>query len=158
MVISIREINKENYMEVCELTSNKDGKLTLYEEFICSNAVSLAESKYSSNMHPMSLYNDEVLIGFFMYAHSEKTPDLVTICRFMIDHKFLGKGWGRQSFDVMLNYFKNSMKVSSVELMIEDENIIAKKLYTSYGFTFTGKVNTFTGGMTTHEYYYRLDF
>ncbi len=42
--------------------------------------------------------------------------------------------------------------------MIEDENIIAKKLYTSYGFTFTGKINTFTGDMTTHEYYYRLDF
>ena len=24
--------------------------------------------------------------------------------------------------------------------------------------TFTGKINTFTGDMTTHEYYYRLDF
>lgn len=90
-------------MEVCELTSNKDVKLTLYEEFICSNAVFLAESKYSSNMHPMSLYNDEVLIGFFIYGHSEKIIYILSV-------------------------------------------------------TFTGKINTFTGDMTTHEYYYRLDF
>ncbi len=33
-------------MEVCELTSNKDVKLTLYEEFICSNTVSLAYAPY----------------------------------------------------------------------------------------------------------------
>ena len=38
-------------MDVCELTSNTDVKLTLYEEFICSNAVFLAESKYSSNYY-----------------------------------------------------------------------------------------------------------
>lgn len=84
-------------MEVCELTSNTDVKLTLYEEFICSNAVFLAESKYSSN------YYDEVLIGFFMYGHSEKIIYILSV-------------------------------------------------------TFTGKINTFTGDMTTHEYYYRLDF
>ncbi|SIS15267.1 diamine N-acetyltransferase [Peribacillus simplex] len=151
MVISIREIDKKNYIEVCELTSNKDGARTLDEEYICSNAMSLAESKYFSTMKPMSIYNDDDLIGFFTYEYIEKTPDLVTICRYMIDHKFLGKGLGRKSFKAILNYFKESVKVGSVELMIENENTIAKNLYTSFGFTFTGKIDR-------NEYYYRLDF
>lgn len=151
MAIIIREINQDNCFDVCELTSNKDGTRTLDEEFICSNAMSLAEAKYFSFMRPMAIYNEDILIGFFMYKYFEESSNIATICRYMIDYKYLGKGLGRESFRTILNYFKKDVKVKSVELMIDAENIVAKNLYISFGFSYTGKIDH-------DEYYYRLDF
>ncbi|GIN92675.1 hypothetical protein J6TS1_20600 [Siminovitchia terrae] len=63
-MIKVKEINQDNVFDVCELTSNKDGIGTLFEEFICSNAYSIAEAKYFSNMYPKALYKNDLLIVF----------------------------------------------------------------------------------------------
>lgn len=43
-------------------------------------------------MHPNAIYNNDVLIGFFMYQRAENQADTATVCRFMIDHQFQHKG------------------------------------------------------------------
>ena len=49
-----------------------------------------------------------------------------TICRFMIDYKFQGKGLGQKSFKSILDWLKTS-GVQTVNLMLDDTNQIAKK-------------------------------
>lgn len=147
-MIKVKEINQDNVFDVCELTSNKDGIGTLFEEFICCNAYSIAEAKYFSNMHPKALYKNDLLIGFFMYKH-EKGSTEVELCRYMLDYKYIGKGLGKESFKGIIDYFKNQEEINTIILMIDKENTVAENLYNSFGFTFTGKIYK-------EEYYYSL--
>ncbi|AXY56372.1 GNAT family N-acetyltransferase [Acinetobacter chinensis] len=148
-MIEIREIDKDNCFDVCELTGNKDGIGTIFEDFLCCNAISLTESKFYPECKPKALYSNDTLIGFFMYKQFSPEDTEVEVCRFMIDHKYLGKGYGRQSFAAILEFFKSN-GIKTVNIMIDDDNIIAKKLYTSFGFTFTGKI-------LKEELYYQLN-
>ncbi|QIL79946.1 GNAT family N-acetyltransferase [Diaphorobacter sp. HDW4A] len=131
-----------------ELTSNRDGVGTILEEHLCANAVSIAEAKYFPDMCPRAIYSQDQLIGFFMFRRSIELPDEVEICRFMLDHKFSGKGLGRLSFKEILDYFRRA-NVKTVLLMLEEHNIVAKNLYMSFGFQFTGNIEK-------EEHFYRL--
>ncbi len=147
-MVAIKEVDMQNVFDVCDLTTNKDGVGTVMEEYLCCNAVSVAESKFDLTMHPKALYADDTLIGFFMYRHTEEDAGTATICRFMIDHAFQGKGLGRQALHCILEYLK-AQGIQTVVLMIDDANKIAKSLYLSFGFSFTGKIDK-------GEYYYQL--
>lgn len=143
-MIKIREITIENYPLICELTTNNNGIPTLYETFVCCNALSLAESKYEKGMKPKAIYLNDKLIGFFMYQSLANNK--IMIYRFMIDYKFQQKGLGKKSFATIIEYFRNS---NDIILAIDPENEVAKKLYESFGFKFTGKI-------IQEEHYYRL--
>ncbi len=148
-MIRIKAIDAENIFEVCELTTNQDGIGTTMEKYLCCNAVSIAEAKYYPEMHPNAIYNNSTLIGFFMYKRAENQPDKVTLCRFMIDYRFQHKGLGKKAFEYILKGLK-IQGVRKVILMIDNANEIAKNLYLSFGFQFTGKIDK-------NEYYYELD-
>ena len=148
-MIRIKDIDAENVFDVCELTTNQNGIGTVMEEYLCCNAVSIAEAKYFSEMFPNAIYNNNVPIGFFMYKRTEEKPDTATLCRFMIDYRFQHKGLGKKAFEHILRGLK-IQGVRKVILMIDDTNIIAKKLYLSFGFQFTGKIDK-------DEYYYELE-
>ena len=132
-MIRIKDIDAENVFDVCELTTNQNGIGTIMEEYLCCNAVSIAEAKYFSEMFPNAIYNNNVPIGFFMYKRTEEKPDTATLCRFMIDYRFQHKGLGKKAFEHILRGLK-IQGVRKVILMIDDTNIIAKKLYLSFGF------------------------
>ena len=148
-MIRIKDIDADNIFDVCELTTNQNGIGTIMEEYLCCNAVSIAEAKYFSEMFPNAIYNNNVPIGFFMYKRTEEKPDTATLCRFMIDYRFQHKGLGKKAFEHILRGLK-IQGVRKVILMIDDTNIIAKKLYLSFGFQFTGKTDK-------DEYYYELE-
>lgn len=148
-MIRIKDIDAENVFDVCELTTNQNGIGTIMEEYLCCNAVSIAKAKYFSEMFPNAIYNNNVPIGFFMYKRTEEKPDTATLCRFMIDYRFQHKGLGKKAFEHILRGLK-IQGVRKVILMIDDTNIIAKKLYLSFGFQFTGKIDK-------DEYYYELE-
>lgn len=147
-MVHIEEITAENIFDVCELTTNENGIGTTMEEYLCCNATSVAESKYFPEMHPQAIYNGPTLIGFFMYRRTPDEPETATICRFMIDYKFQRQGLGREAMGSILRHLKDC-GVSKVVLMIDDENTVAKNLYLSFGFRFTGKIDK-------EEHYYEL--
>lgn len=147
-MINIRKIDADNVFDICELTSNDNGIGTLFEGFICCNAISIAESKFYLECKPRAIYLNEVPIGFYMYKQWPHQSKDVELCRFMLHFSFKGKGLGRQSFSAMLEDFRTS-GVREVTLMIDKDNRIAKKLYLSFGFAFTGKIEK-------EEYFYSL--
>ena len=66
-MIRIKAVDEQNLLDVCELTANEAGMGTTVAGCSCCNAVSIAEAKYYPEMHPNAIYNNNVLIGFFMY-------------------------------------------------------------------------------------------
>lgn len=63
-MIRIKAVDAQNILDVCELTTNQDGNGTAMEGCSCCNAISIAEAKYDSEMHPNAIYNNNVLIVF----------------------------------------------------------------------------------------------
>lgn len=149
-MLSICEINRDNVFDVCELTSNPDGVGTLFEEFICCNAISISESAFYPECKSRAIYLNQNAIGFFMYKQFPNTIKEAEICRFMLDHKYIGKGFGRQSFSEILAYLRKQ-NIEKTTIMIDAKNHIAKNLYISFGFSFTGRIEK-------DEYFYSLIF
>lgn len=147
-MISLKEVDLQNVFDICELTTNPNGIGTVMEEYLCCNAISVAESKYYPEMHPKAIYNNEMLIGFVMYKRTSDEPGTAAVCRFMLDYKFQHKGLGRKAFECILKHFK-SLGISKAVVMIDENNVTAKKLYCSFGFEFTGKIDK-------DEHYYAL--
>ena len=107
-MIRIKAVDEENILDVCELKTNQDDIRGAIEAHSYCNAISIAEAKYHSEMYPNAIYNNNVLIGFFMYQRTE-------------NHAETG--------------------VKEVIVIIDNANENAKKLYLSFGFHSTGKID-----------------
>ncbi|MEK6513471.1 GNAT family N-acetyltransferase [Myroides odoratimimus] len=140
MRITLREVTADNYYEVGLLTTNKDGKPTFDEEYICGNAVSIAESKFYPNLEPQAIYSDEELIGFIMSGPYDRDQDNYWIMRFMIDYQHQGKGYGKKAFEAFLEQIRLRELVQELYLGLDESNVRAIQLYTSCGFVNTGVV------------------
>lgn len=134
-MIQLKEINKDNVVKACFLTTNKDAKATASEEFVAGNALSIAQSKYEPNTLVKAIYDDETMVGFAMYGIDEH--DECWIIRFMIDHKFQGKGYGKNAFQLIVDDMINLYHPKEIKISIEPENVLAKKLYEKAGFVDT---------------------
>lgn len=130
-----RDINKENWKEAVDL-SVKDEQ----SDFIESNALSIAESKYVENWIVKGIYLEEELIGFTMYGYFDDDKR-VWLDRFMIDYKFQGKGYGKKGLLKLIEHIANEFKVKKIYLSIFENNKGALRLYEKIGFKFTGELD-----------------
>ena len=147
-MIRIKAVVSENILEVCELTTKQDGVRATAEGRSYYNALSIAEAKYDLEMHPNAIYNNNVLIGFFMYQRVENQADIATVCRFMVDNRFQKKGLEEKALEHILRGLK-IQGVKKVIFFVDDANEEAKNLYLSFGFDLAGKNDN-------NEYYYEL--
>lgn len=134
------EINEDNWRKIVFLSTNEDGKATIVEKFVASNALSIVQSVYETGWITRGIEVEDKLIGFTMYGLDEETSNY-WLCRFMIDHQSQGKGYGRKAIELILNEIKQLDGCESIYLSTEPDNETAIKLYESLGFQKTGKLN-----------------
>ncbi|MEK4085128.1 GNAT family N-acetyltransferase [Psychrobacillus sp. FSL K6-1415] len=134
------EINKDNWLKTVLLTTNEDGKATVVEKFVASNALSIVQSIYETGWNVRGIQLDGKIIGFTMYGLDEDTKNY-WICRLMIDYTQQGKGYGRKVIQLILDEMKQLHDCRSIYLSTEPDNEVAIKLYESFGFQKTGKMN-----------------
>lgn len=138
MNILLKEINKDNWYDCVSLKVEEHQK-----NFVASNAFSLAQASYETDCTPLAIYNENTMIGFVMFSIDKKDDDSseeLWICRFMIDAKFQGKGYGRAAMAKILEHIKNHYDYNKVFLSEVPGNDRAKGLYISFGFALTGEV------------------
>lgn len=132
-------ITRENWLEIVILTTNQDGKATISEEFVASNAVSIVQSVFEEGWIIKGIQVDDALVGFTMYGFPTE-HNHYDICRFMIDRNYQGKGYGGQALQLIINELKTNDDCQNIYLSTEPDNERAIKLYESFGFQQTGKV------------------
>ncbi len=135
---------------MCKLKTNQDDIRKSIEGHSYCNAISIAQAKYHSEMYPNAIYNNDILIGFFMYQRTENQADTVIIFRFMLDGRFKQKGLDEKYFEYILRGLK-IQGVQNVVFVIDDFNESTKNLCLSFGFHFAGKNDN-------DEYYYELEW
>ena len=139
-MIRIKAVDEENILDVCELKTKQDDIRAAIERHSYCNAISIAEAKYHSEMYPNAIYNNNVLIGFFMYQRTENHADTAIICRFMIDCRFQQKGLEEKAFEHVLRGLK-IQGVKKVILTIDNADENATNLYLAFGLRFIGEID-----------------
>ena len=131
-------------------------KLELAEsqkDYVASNTVSMAQA-YAVNasgrfVQCFGIYDGDTAVGFAMIGHhSEEYNGMAEIYRhsyylwrFMIDHRFQGKGFGRDALNLLLDYVLSfpDGEEDTWSTSYDQENEAARHLYASFGFAPNGE-------------------
>jgi len=148
-MIELRKIaiSDDNMKECIELEVAPEQR-----NFVAHNATSLGQA-YALNKRggcatPYAIYADGVMVGFIMYEFMkyevEDTygEDCYYLWRFMVDKNYQGKGYGKQALAQIFDEIKQmpNGKADYCYTSYDPENVVAKKLYESFGFVETGQV------------------
>ena len=131
MEVSLRQVTKENYEEVCELDVTKE-----QEDYVACNMWSIVESKYNEGYETRVIYMKEEPVGFFMWV--KESGIKVSIWRFMVDKKHQQKSIGRVSLNLALAEIKKVSDLQEIEICYNPKNPVAKEFYSSFGFSEIG--------------------
>jgi diamine N-acetyltransferase len=129
--VSLHQITKENYEEVCELDVTKE-----QQDYVACNMWSLVESKFNEGYETRAIYVDEEPVGFFMWVQESKSK--TSIWRFMIDKAHQQKSIGRTALNLALAEIKEVVELKEIEICYNPNNPVAKEFYSSFGFSEVG--------------------
>ena len=127
MSISLREITQDNFYACMKLSVRKD------QPFVASNSFSVAESKIFPNWITNAIYNDEEMVGFMMYEKNYEENELY-LCRFMIDQKHQGKGYGKAALDKLKEIAMSDENINKIKLSTDPKNVNGIRIYEKFGF------------------------
>ena len=95
---------------------------------------------YRDQCTPFGVYSGDTMVGYVMviYDYDEETYN---IWHLMIDRDFQGKGFGRKAMELALGYVREKPFGDSDRVLITcaPENEVAYRLYSSMGFSLTGR-------------------
>jgi diamine N-acetyltransferase len=127
MSISLQEITQDNFFTCMQLSVRKD------QPFVASNSFSVAESKIFPNWITNAIYSDEEMVGFMMYTLDYEENELY-LCRFMIDQKQQGKGYGKAALDLLKEIAMRDEKIKKIKLSTDPKNENGIRIYEKFGF------------------------
>ena len=144
--LEFRKVTDEIFEEFIELEVKPEQKDNFYFRKTKPNLWTLAQGYVN---HPYSkvlaVYDDQTLIGSVFYSpnanpHAEKREAWVV--RLMIDQRYQGKGYGRQTMEFLLRriHDENQGQRVRVGLSYEPHNKVAEGLYSSMGFEPSGEM------------------
>jgi diamine N-acetyltransferase len=124
-MITFRNITKSNYDSVALLEPGEENL-----KYVPPNWMSMLSAHYINNCLEMkAIYNNKILIGFFMLT-SEIKP--VYLDCFMIDKKYQNKGLGNKCIQKIIRYIKSNYRIN--KFYLSTSNPIAFHLYEKNGF------------------------
>lgn len=136
MAIELKDVTRENFSAVGELAVNENQKT-----FLASNLYSLAEASFDDTCRPRAIYDDDILVGFLMYAQikSGHQPEHCDIFRFMIDHRYQGLGYGGQAMQKVLQEIRSKDSVKRITICYLASNTKARDFYAGFDFDEVGE-------------------
>lgn len=134
--VKLKKVTADNWEAVVELEFGVG-----QEDLVASNLYSVAEAQFDPNARPRAVYAGKSVIGFLMYD-VQKTKGKgkeASIYRFMIDHKYQGKGYGRAALSKALEEIRAIPRMNRISIRYMPENPVAKPFYASFGFMEVGR-------------------
>lgn len=151
MSITLHPITRDNWIDCIGLEPTAEQARI---GFVAPNSVSLAQAHYEPWWRPYGLYatldGQEIMVGFALYGrwpatdlpahHEEARPGIDFILRFMIDHRYQGRGYGRAALQALLDQIRRTPDVQAIEISYDEANAPMAHLCAQAGFQPTGRV------------------
>ena len=134
-MVELRAITEDNFIDAFNL------RLAPGQESFVSHPVrSLAQAYvYRNQCQPFGIYAKGKMVGYVMVIYDYDVPEY-DIWHMMIDESSQGHGFGGEALDRVIAYIRTKPFGDSgrVALTCSKNNLIARKLYESRGFSATG--------------------
>lgn len=137
--IRLIPIDQSNWIDIIFLTTNANGRATITEKFVASNALSLVQAQFEEGWVTKAIEVDGKIVGFTMYGFVPKY-DFHEICRIMIDHRYQGHGYGPKALRLIIDEMVKKYGCQEIYLSTEPDNERGKKMYERLGFVNTGRI------------------
>ncbi len=150
-MLRLEKVTAKNVWDILKLRVEDSLK-----EFVASNDVSMIEAytTITGNGYafPFGIFDDDTLVGFLMIGYDtddywDDAPEIAkgsyNLWRLMIDKNYQHRGYGKGAVRLALDFIRTFPcgKAECCWLSYEPENTVAKKLYSSFGFTETGDMD-----------------
>lgn len=131
-MLQLQEITEDNFLACLDLDPGPSG-----QGHVDSVQYSLAEA-WSNRpcSYPKAIYQGEELVGYVSLYIEKQHGQIIN---FMIDKTYQGKGLGKESARLCLDYFKTEHGATVASLPVHPENVQAKAFWESIGFQETGR-------------------
>ena len=150
-MLRLEKVNGKNVWEILKLQVSESQK-----SFVAENGISIIEAytAITGNGYafPFGIYDGNTPVGFVMIGFDtddywDDAPAIAkgnyNLWRLMIDTAHQGNGYGKEAVELTLDFIRTS-PCGTAEycwLSYEPENLVAAKLYSSFGFEETGDMD-----------------
>lgn len=147
-MITLRKITLENRRALFNLEVAEEQR-----RYVASNLSSVAScyvlTTNGGHPFPRMIYADEQLVGFVMLVYGTTGYDEPSfaagnycILRLMIDKQFQNRGYGREAMARIIEFIRTfpAGPADCCWISYKPDNVVAKKLYESFGFRENGEV------------------
>ncbi|MBZ4317981.1 GNAT family N-acetyltransferase [Streptomyces huiliensis] len=108
-------------------------------DYVAPNVRSLADAWACPAAEPLALREGAELVGFALLKPAADVPGTVSLCRYMIDHRFQGRRLGHAGLTAVLDRAR-AAGYTRVRLSVVPGNHVAFRLYRTAGFGETGEL------------------
>ena len=109
------------------------------ENFVASNAISIAQAHFSDHAWFRAIYADETPVGFVMLHDEPEKPEYY-LWRYMIDARYQRMGFGRQALQQLIEHVRTRPNATELLLSYVPQEGGPQPFYESLGFTHTGRI------------------
>ena len=127
-MINLREITSKNLKSIIDLNVKDDQK-----DYVASNSVSIAQGHYSNSAWFKGIFNDNRPVGFVM-LDLIKEEHKCFLWRFMIDHKYQGKGFGKIALTQVIDFVRSLNLYTYIATSYVPAENGAGGFYKNFGF------------------------
>ena len=140
MDLKLVPVTKDNWRETVFLTTAEDRKICLDEQWIAANAFSLLQCQYDPDWDCRLMMDGETAVGFLFYGYWRE-KDHYLLCRYMIDVKYQGRGYGTAFLPMAVEQIRGQYGCKDVYVTVDDVNARAVRLYEKAGFERTEELD-----------------
>ena len=133
-------VKADNWKIALFLTTDPERKSPLDEEWIANNAFSLVQCRYDPDWDCRLMMDGEEAVGFVFYGYWRE-EDRYLLCRYMIDVKHQGRGYGTAFLPLAVAQIRSQYGCRDVYTSVHDDNAHAVHLYTKFGFVPTEEMD-----------------
>ena len=133
--IQLVEVTAENLRAVIDLEVAEHQR-----DFVAPNAVSIAQHCYNDSSWMRAVYVDDSPAGFVLLSERPEVPRYY-LWRFMIDHRFQGKGVGRRALELVIDHVRTLPQASEMYLTYVPHPDGPRDFYAAAGFVETGEAH-----------------
>jgi diamine N-acetyltransferase len=131
-VVSLRPITRDNARAITRLKVAPD-----QEQFVASNAVSLAQAHFEKYAWHRAIYADETPVGFIMLYDNPAEAEYF-LWRLLVDQRYQHMGFGRQAIALLIDYVKTRPGATELKVSHGEGEGSPAPFYASLGFEYTG--------------------
>ena len=140
MDLKLVPVTAENWKTALFLTTDPERKIPLDEQWIANNAFSLVQCRYDPDWDCRLMMDGETAVGFVFYGYWREEKRYL-LCRYMIDVKHQGKGYGTAFLPLAVELIRRQYGCADVYTSVHDDNAHAVHLYKSFGFVPTEEMD-----------------